>query len=297
LFQLKCNLREYNKTFPNAKYANIRNRHNISGDDFKYLSKVEILDMSLCIQSSINDRSFRYLSNIRDLNLQGACGHWIGHHFTDSIFDHFSNLERLYIDENHVITNEGIKKLISIKDLTIHNCMNIGDDGLLNLTTLEKLNIYNLNKLTDNAFVNLTNIVQLDMTFGNISDVGICHLTKIQILNFLSCEKIKCVNYNKLLELESISICDKHITDDDLISLSDIPNVSLYGCNIDGNGLKYLTNCYNISIYKSDIIDKNLDHLLKLININQINIYRCKLISREKKSELKSVFGKKFNTD
>ena len=96
LFHIKCSLEDYNKTFPNAKYANIRGRLNIIDFDFKYLSMVEILNMSLCEQRSITDHSFRYLSNIRDLNLQGACGHWIGgHHFTDNIFDYLINLKNI----------------------------------------------------------------------------------------------------------------------------------------------------------------------------------------------------------
>ena len=45
-----------------------------------------------------------------------------------------------------------------IKDLSIHNCLNITNDGLANLITVEKLSIYNLQKLTDDVFKNLTKL-------------------------------------------------------------------------------------------------------------------------------------------
>ena len=294
-----CSLEKWNKTFPNAKYLNIRCRYNISGLDFKYLYNIKRLDMSLCTQTSITDNSFEYLTSLVDLNLQGACGHWQGgNHFTDNMFDYLKNLNRLYIDDNNVITNNGIKKLINIKDLTIHNCSNIGNDGLASLTTLQKLSIYNLHRLTDDVFKNLTNIEELDITFGSITDIGISHLINIKRLHFLSCDKIKFKNFDRLTKLYYLSICGgNNICDNDLITLSHIKNISLYGCKINGLGIKYLMNCTIISIYESPIIDEQIDNLYKLYYLNQINIFRCSLISINKKTELKTDFGNKFNTD
>ena len=162
LERIRCSLKSWKITFPNAIYINIRERYNITGEDFKYLSKVKILNMPLCTQKTITDYSFQHLINVRELNLQGACGHWIGgHHFTDTLFDYLTNLEKLYIDNNHVITNDGINKLIKIKHLTIHNCSNISNDGLSNLISIKKLDIYNLYNLTDDAFKKLINLEEL----------------------------------------------------------------------------------------------------------------------------------------
>ena len=295
--RIRCSLKDWNITFPNAIYANIRDRLNINDSDFEYLSKVKKLNMSLCKQKSITDDSFRFLTQIDDLNLQGACGHWTGgHHFTDRIFYYLKDLKSFYIDNNHKITNH-ISSLRCIVDLTIHNCSNISDDGISNLITLKRLNIYNLHSLTDNAFINLTNLEDLNMTFGNISDIGISYLTNIKKLHFLSCKNIKCKNYDRLLKLNEISMYGNALFDDDIKSLSNIKNISLYGCSITGYGLKYLNNAKIISIYESPIIDNELDNLYKLNNLIQINIFRCRGISLKKKNELISVFGNKLNTD
>ena len=146
MIQIKGSLKNWKKSFPNMKSANISRRRDIVNNDFQYLEDVQMLRMNLCDQESITDYTFRYLINIKDLNLQGCCGHWIGgHHFTDKMFDYLSNLEKFYIDDNHVITDNGIRKLTKIKDLTIRNCSKITNNGLCDLTTLVKLNILILN--------------------------------------------------------------------------------------------------------------------------------------------------------
>jgi len=109
---IKGPLKYWKETFTYSKYINISGRNDLNDHDFKYLDNVEYINMPLCKQKNLTDNVFYHLLNIKDLNLQGCCGHWIsGHHFTDKLFNHLSNLERLYIDDNHVITNTGIEKL------------------------------------------------------------------------------------------------------------------------------------------------------------------------------------------
>ena len=289
---INCSLKDWNITFPNAKYAKLQKNISIDNDEFEYLTKVEVLDMSMCLTTLI-DHSFHNLLHIRELNFQGYRGHII----RDSIFDYLTNLEKFYIDNNYTITDEGIKKLSKIKDLSIHNCLNITNDGLSNLITVEKLSIYNLQKLTDDVFKNLTNIQELEITFGDITDIGISYLINIKKLNFISCRKIKCKKFDKLIKLNNLSIDGYQFLDEDLISLANIKSICIYRCQINGSGLQYLTNCNIISIYECPIIDKELDILYKLDNFNQINIYRCKFLTKNKKNELKSILGNKFNTD
>lgn len=242
LSRIKCSLKEYTITFPNATFANLRHLDMVD-DDFKYLSM------------------FR----------------------------------TLYIDENRAITNRGIQKLIKMKDLTVRNCSNIGD-GLCNLTSLIRLEIYNLHKLTDEGLKNLTNVEELHMTFGNITDIGISYLVNVKKMHLLSCDNITFKNVF-LPKLELLSLCNIQITDENFVSLSNLLNISIYGCKINGNGLQYLTKCKIITIYQSPIIDDELDYLYTLKDLTQVNIYRCNLITRNKKKELKTVFGNKCNTD
>lgn len=296
--RLKCRMDSFKITFPNAIYANISHRINITSDDIQLLSDVKVLDMSLYSHLSLNDYTFKDFSNLKDLNLQGCCKHWNGGHvFTDELFQYITNIERFYIDDNHKITDNGICQLTKVKDLTIRNCSNIGDRGLENLTSLIKLNIYNLYRLTDNAFHNLKYLEFLGMTFCSISDIGISYLINIRKLDFLSCVNIKCKNFDRLVHLNDINLSGVAIVDNDLISLLNIRKICIYGCNIRGNGLKYLINCTHLAIYESPIIDKQLDNLKLLSKIDKICFYRCPMISQEKKRELRTIFGDNFKTD
>jgi hypothetical protein len=297
--QIKGSLKNWKKSFPNMKAANISRRTDIKNEDFEYLENVEIVKMILCSQKSITDNTFSYLKNIKELDLQGCCGHWSGgHHFTDNMFNYLLNLEKFYIDNNHVITNNGIQKLTKIKDLTIHNCGNISDDGLYNLSTLIKLDIYNL-QLTDDVFKKLTNLQNLVITFShNITDKGILYLSNIQKLDFISCKKIRCYNYDKLLKLDNLSLCHMNINNDDFVYFKNIKSLSIYGCNnINGGGFKYLSNIEILSIYESPLIDEYFNDLYEFKNIKQLNIFRCRTISKNKKDDLQLKFGNKFNTD
>ena len=84
MVQIKGPLKYWKKSFPNMKVANISRRTDINNEDFKYLENVEVINMLLCKQQSITCNTFKFLINIKDLNLQGCCGHWYGgHHFTD----------------------------------------------------------------------------------------------------------------------------------------------------------------------------------------------------------------------
>ena len=192
--KIKCPLKDWFNTFPNAKKINIERRRDITGLDFSYLSKIEILDMHLCTHSSIDDYTFKNLLKLKHIDLQGC----FGHNFTDKAFIHFKNLETFYIDNNQKITDKAFHNLIKIKNLTIHNCSNITTNGLSNLTTLVKLNIYNLYNLDDDVFKKLSNLKELDMTFGNITDIGISYLHNLKKLKILSCKNIKCIDFDKL---------------------------------------------------------------------------------------------------
>lgn len=283
-------LKKWSITFPNARAVNIRGSK-IPGSDFNYMIKVEKLDMSLCRQSSITNDSFQHLSALRHLNLQGACGHWNGaHHFTDALFDYLSKLETLYIDDNHVITDNGIKKLVNIRDLTIHNCGNIGD-GISALHTLRKLSMYNLRKVTNDAFKSLIGIEDLSITFMNVTDVAISYLINLVKLNIMSCDNLKCVGFDNLKNLKSVDIVHGSIIDSDLASLSNVNSLSFYGCNINGSGLRGL-KFKSLTIYESPIDDN-----LTVDKDICLNIYRCRLITPSKKRELALMLGNRFNTD
>lgn len=287
-------LKYWKKSFPNLKYANISSRKDIKNIDFQYLDNIEKLDMRLCNQPVITNKVFYYLSNIKELNLQGCSKK---NNFTDKIFDHIPNLEKLYIDENHLITDNGIKKILKIKDLSICNCSQITNNGLSGLTNLVKLYIYNLYRLTDEVFKNMNKLENLKIIFCNFTDQGILLLKNIKKLDFLNCKNIKGTNFDQLTKLHSVDFMYCGIDDNDLIYLKNVYNISLYGCNINGYGFNFLENVKSLTIYDSLIKDEYIDDLLKLENLDELYFYRCFSISYSKKLKLKKILGNKFKNE
>ena len=101
---IKKSVKLFIELFPFIKSISIKKNLSVNNDDFQYLGKIENLDMSCCYQKQINDYAFNYLLNIKKLNILQCNQNWFeGDHFTDLAFDFLTNIETLYIDDNHVI--------------------------------------------------------------------------------------------------------------------------------------------------------------------------------------------------
>lgn len=253
---------------------------------FPSLRIIDISHNELVVNADI-----QYLKNIHTLTMYHNFG------VSSSMLLKQLNLIKFSIQNDHHITSYAIKYMVNLEELYIHNCSKITDDTFYNLTKLKKLNIYNLNELTDNAFKNLRNLEELEMTFGSISDIGICYLQNINKIKLLSCYHIKCINFDKLPKLNYLSLAMYRIPNESLIYLKSITYICLYGCNIDGSTLHSLVNIQNLSIYECPIIDTHLDNLYSLKNIQKIYIYRCPLITSMKIKELKTKFQDCLKTD
>jgi hypothetical protein len=245
------------------------------------------------------DDTFQYFSNLKELNLQGCCGHWKGgHHFTDKLFDYLTNLEKFRIDDNHVITDQGIEKLVKIKDLYIHNCCNITENSLSKLTSLIKLDLYNFRSLPDNVFKNLINLEELKMTFcHNITFVGITYLQNLKKLECSSCNGVTCKDFDKLKKLSNVSFISSLVCDADLVYLKNVKELLIYLCDIYGVGFKHLENIEVLSIYNCPINHMELDDVITHKNFKRLDIYRCFTIFNEQKQLLKEKLGTRLRTD
>jgi len=292
---IKNNNHAWKKILPKIAHLKISSESKISDDDFMLFDKIVSIDMALCCQKEITDFAFVNCHNLLELNLQGVCGHWIGgHHFTDEIFKSLKKLRKLYIDNNHVITDAGLSQLHKIEDLHLSNCSNITNMGFKNAGNLVKLEIYNIPNLTDDFFDFTPNIETLSITFaGNITDVGILKLKKIKILALTGSNKIKCTNYDRLLELKELRLNYISIPSENYQFLRNISKITFYSCNMDGIELQYLTNTGNIAIYEC-INFHNIDYLN---DKDKVCIFRCHLITKEKKDALKLNLGDKLLCD
>jgi len=279
--------------FPNIKLISIRNNNYITDDDFQYLNNIENLNMSNCYQREITDNCFHHLTKIKELNLLGCNQNWfIGNHFTDISFDYLSELETLHIDDNHVITNNGLGKIKKIKHLFIYNCSKITDNGISNLINLQRLCLYMVN-ITDSVFEKLNKIQELSLNDCRITDNGLKYLSSLSKLQLINVKNITCKDLNKL-NVKELYLFDLNITDDDFKYLNNIKLLILYYLKINGSGLKYLTNIERLEINETPIIDEQINNLYNLIKLKEIYISRCFCISENKMNQLKEKFGNKL---
>jgi hypothetical protein len=291
---IKKSLYYKKKIFPNISSVSIRSLKNLTYKDFIYLYNIEILDLSLCYKKDIIQFIFSNFIKIKKLILENCESFLEYYNFTDDDFDYLMNLESLIINDNHVITDNGLIKLKKIKELNIQNCKNITNTGICSLVTLESLCIYNTYNLTDEVFKKLNNLKKLEIYFNNITDIGIQYLINIEELKLVSTYEIKCKDFDKLKNLVKLTLLSSTITDDNLIYLKNIKNLILYFSQINGKGLGHLTNLETLEIFNGLITDEYITNIYELNKLKQISISRCPFISEPVVNELKEKLGSKL---
>ena len=119
--------------------------------------------------------------------------------------NHLTNLIELSAHNNHVITNDSIKRLINLQNLNLWNCTHIS----------------NINQLK--------NLTELDASGGNcvINDNGIKDLENLIILKALDNRNITCVNHLQNLEkLDASGFCG--INDNGMSKLLKLKSLYFY---------------------------------------------------------------------
>jgi len=293
-------IKNFIKSFPNFKFIDIHKRSGLLDDDFQLCNHIQKINMKSCDMSLITDNIFSHLTNLKELNLLEC---WKTNTYSDKIFDYLSNLEKFSINYNYVITDQGLQKLLNLKDLHIEDCFHISGDSLSYLTNLTKLDIYRIKNLFDHNFKNLINLEELTITFiHNITSDSIARLSKLRKLICVDCKGItSCVNFDKLLKLNDVSFFHCPVIDTDFIYLKYIKRLSIINCPlIHGNGFKYLKNIEVLSIYENVITDSSLDDIIMFKNIKKLTICNygsTSTLSIDREKQLKEILGDKFNTN
>jgi hypothetical protein len=107
----------------------------------------------------------------------------------------------------------------------------------------------------------------------------------------MKCDNIHFKGFGTLPNLKKVDMVHGSISDADLANLSKIDSLSIYGCNINGSGLKHL-NVTDLTIYECPIEDEHV-HIKKGV----FNMFRCRNITIPKKRELRALLGDKFRTE
>jgi hypothetical protein len=290
--RIRGSLRHWATCFPKLKMASIRGRP-IHVPDLVYIRHVETLDMSLCTPPFPYD-IFSTFYNLKSLNLEHCTRDWRS--FSDKVFNHLTGLTELRISDNSFLTNAGIRNLIHLEKLYLHNCDGIDNDGLSTLTKLRELDMYYMDLITDDLFKSFVHLTTLTMSFGNISTKGICHLKKLTYLHVSGCSHVNHCQGFQHLPLQKLYLTYCRISDDDMTYLSHIPNISLYGNSfVKGTQFHQLTHVESLSIFKLPIPNE----ILKVINLRKLkmfNMYDCH-VSSEIKEKLTIELSTIFHTD
>ena len=79
MIPIKGSLKDWKKSFPNAKSADISKKYDIIDNDFQYLNNLDILIM-YSFYKNLNDTIFYSLLNLKELHIVRSS------YFTDKIF-------------------------------------------------------------------------------------------------------------------------------------------------------------------------------------------------------------------
>jgi Leucine-rich repeat (LRR) protein len=285
------NVSWFTQTFPLLTKITTKDLKNMTDQDFECMSKIQHLNMNYSNIKFITDHCFKPTS-LKELHLKGC--YQYRHHFTDEMFSYVSGLKVFSIDDNHVITNKGLKQLIHLEDLYISNCSNISNEGF-QCPNLIKLWLYNVG-ITDDVFGQLPNLQNLNLTFGQITSHGICKLKKLKRLDLI-CNIPSLQGLETLPNLTSVSISCCAMLDENVTYLANVEYVSLYECcNITGKYLNHLHRLKQLSIHHLPIEIVHLIPLQFIKPLPLISIYNCKF-NADCKITMHNIFGKNFKTD
>lgn len=125
---------------------------------------------------------------------------------TDDNLKKLDHLESIYLEYN-TITDEGIKNLTNLKQLTLCDAIGITDEGIKYLTNLTALSLHFDTSITNRGLQSLTNLEYLSLYANDsITDEGIKSLTKLRSLQ-LANKNITIAGLIGLKNLEKLKLC------------------------------------------------------------------------------------------
>lgn len=156
----------------------------ISDIGLKYLSKIKKLNIGHC--RLITNDGLKYLESVRNLDISSTS-------ITDNGLKYLSNVTTLCAQYCFSL-RESFGQLVNIRSLDLCCCINITDNGMKNIGELKyitKLDI-SYTQISDVGLSYLTNIIDLNISYCNlITNDGLSYLENIKKLNILYCTLIE----------------------------------------------------------------------------------------------------------
>lgn len=139
---------------------------------------------------------------------------------TDKSLKFLTNLKALNLQNNRSITIDGLRSLTSLIDLDLNMNMDTNITEINHLTNLTRLDLSNNNTITDVAIDKLTMLKELNLSRNNtITDNALTKLSNLTLLNlcFHFYDGITAEGINKLPNLEKVYLYNcNHITKESL---------------------------------------------------------------------------------
>ena len=173
---------------PNLRDLEISKCINIKSDDMQHIE--ELINLEKLKLDDITDECFvniAKLPNLRDLEISKCIN------IKDDDMPHIGklvNLEKLKLGNITGKCFVNIAKLINLQELSLSNCKNIIGTHMYHigrLIKLIKLDISICYFITGESlsYIKDMNIEHLDISFSNVDDVGVYHISRIQSLRTL----------------------------------------------------------------------------------------------------------------
>jgi len=186
--------------------------------------------------------------------------------------ENYEKEKRLEIDNNAIIRNEELSKLIALKDLEylFIEKKTINDEGVKFIGYLKKLKCLGLRKtqLTDRGMEyigQLENLEELNISDTQVTDEGLKHLRNLK-------------------KLEELVLDNTNITGEGFQYINELPNlrVLVVSPKLKGENLRYLgkMKLELLNIAENAIDDRAIPYLTKLKTLERLIIFDTK-ISKE----------------
>lgn len=285
-------VKKWHQCFPKAKVVNLTGNFNTRENDFIYFTQAVELTLSIS-RIRLLDDLFLPLQHLKHLNLLGYDSRDTP--FQDGHCKHLTHLKSLTLGYYYAVTDDGLLCLTELEQLTLRSCREITSRAIRGLKRLKRLEMYQPYLLTDDAFEG-SNLEELKLTYSKVSDVGICHLKRLNHLTCFSTPNVCGKGFDTLLNLEFLWLSDVTIRNSVCNGFGHIRELHFYNSSVECEVYDKFKKIEAIYFYESKIYPVSaLEQLNTIPSFKKIGIYRCDQMSFHR-SILKSVFGNKLMT-
>jgi len=279
------------KQIKTLEYLHLPN-FGLNDEGLAHICEMENLTYLWASGSSNSPLTDKTLENVSKLEkLESLCIGGTG--FTDNGLKNITtlkNLEQFPLFCAPELTNKGLEeigKLTNLKNLSLPHKTKITVAGLKNLNTLTKLENLDIDSARqDNAVMDISRLTNLeDLTI-------VLYRTRIERDKFTDKDLACLANLKKLRRLQ---LCSPGIGDEGLKHLSGLTNLEFLNISdseITDEGLKYCSNMnrlWRLMINGGHFTEKAFNHLIKLKNIEWLELKTDEAISRADIAKLKQM--------